>query len=191
MSRAESAAATRVALLRAASSLLDSGGVDAVTLRAVGEQAGVSRTAAYRHFVDKNAMLAALSEQGWEDLSSQMSRSVADPERTATTKLRAVTDALVGFARQRPNLYRLMLDHVTPAGRDNEPSASTLAHSTIFDLVAEIVPAERAPLFAGLLIVTTHGISDLREYLDGTKPGTDSTQLLDLIVNLISQNAVM
>ncbi len=42
--RTEAAAATRRALVRAASELLDEGGPDAVTLRAVGARAGVSRT---------------------------------------------------------------------------------------------------------------------------------------------------
>ena len=52
MSRVESAAATRRALLDDAAALLDSGGPDAVTLREVGARAGVSRGAPYRHFAE-------------------------------------------------------------------------------------------------------------------------------------------
>jgi AcrR family transcriptional regulator len=52
-SRAETAAATRKALLTAAGELLDEDGPDAVTLRAVGAHAGVSRGAPYGHFERK------------------------------------------------------------------------------------------------------------------------------------------
>jgi AcrR family transcriptional regulator len=59
--RAESAAATRRSLLDAAEALLDRGGVEAVTLREVGAGAGVSHSAAYRHFADKESLLAVLA----------------------------------------------------------------------------------------------------------------------------------
>src|SRR4028118_763436 len=52
---------TRVALLEAAAGLLEGGGVGAVTLRAVGERAGVSRQAPYNHFADKGVLLSVLA----------------------------------------------------------------------------------------------------------------------------------
>jgi AcrR family transcriptional regulator len=61
ISRVESAAATRRALLDAAADLLDTGGPDAVTLRAVGARAGVTRGAPYRHFPDKDSLLTAIA----------------------------------------------------------------------------------------------------------------------------------
>ena len=51
---------TRAALLGAAAGLLEGHGLEAVTLRAVGERAGVSRQAPYKHFADKEALLSVL-----------------------------------------------------------------------------------------------------------------------------------
>ncbi|MFI6702265.1 helix-turn-helix domain-containing protein [Streptomyces sp. NPDC050509] len=56
VTRAESAAITRRALLDAAAELLDLGGPEAVTLREVGARAGVSRGAPYRHFTGKDSL---------------------------------------------------------------------------------------------------------------------------------------
>ena len=61
---------TREALLDAATDLLDEGGPVAVTLREVGHRAGLSHNAPYKHFADKNALLAAvaareLTHQTW------------------------------------------------------------------------------------------------------------------------------
>ncbi|GAA1667197.1 hypothetical protein GCM10009765_15850 [Fodinicola feengrottensis] len=49
------------ALVEAAAKLLDGGGVAAATLREVGHRAGVSHNAPYRHFPDKEALLAAVA----------------------------------------------------------------------------------------------------------------------------------
>ena len=59
--RSESAAATRQSLLEAAGALLDAGGPEAVTLREVGARTGVSRSAPYRHFADKETLLTVLA----------------------------------------------------------------------------------------------------------------------------------
>ncbi|WP_342666156.1 helix-turn-helix domain-containing protein [Mycobacterium genavense] len=93
--RAESAAATRRALLEAAEVLLDRGGVDAVTLREVGARAGVSHSAAYRHFADKESLLAvlatnALSELG--DLLEALVNSDDSPEESLRSGLLSLID---------------------------------------------------------------------------------------------------
>lgn len=63
VTRAESAALTRRALLDAAAELLDLGGPEAVTLREVGARAGVSRGAPYRHFADKDSLPTAVATE--------------------------------------------------------------------------------------------------------------------------------
>ena len=66
------AANTRDALVDAAASLMDAGGVAAVTLREVGRQAGVSRGAPYKHFADKEALLAAVAARDLAALGLQL-----------------------------------------------------------------------------------------------------------------------
>src|SRR5262245_45006102 len=68
----------RRALLQEALRTIHANGVQALTLRAVGQQLGVSRTALYRHFADKSALLAAVAGEGFrtlrEDLEEAWSR---------------------------------------------------------------------------------------------------------------------
>src|SRR5512133_2544473 len=59
---------TRAKLLEATRSLIDREGLGSVTLRAVGAEAGLSRGAAYRHFRDKEGLLAAITDENFERL---------------------------------------------------------------------------------------------------------------------------
>src|SRR5690242_10296265 len=114
MRRAESAAATRRALLDDAAALLDSGGPDAVTLREVGARAGVSRGAPYRHFADKESLLTAVAAESWNRIGDEMHALHTDSRRSPTDTLRAALDVLITVSRQQPFLYQLMFS--TPAG---------------------------------------------------------------------------
>ena len=62
----------RRALLDEALATIRAEGVDAVTLREIGARLGVSRTALYRHFADKRALLAAVSTEGFRTLRQQL-----------------------------------------------------------------------------------------------------------------------
>jgi AcrR family transcriptional regulator len=69
----------------AASTLLADGGPDAVTLRAVGAAAGVSRTAPYRHFEDKDDLLSAVAADTLVFMAEEMRRGAADRTETGHT----------------------------------------------------------------------------------------------------------
>ena len=55
----------RAALIQGGLELIERKGIHALTLREIGNQLGVSRSAAYRHFKDKDALLAAISQAGF------------------------------------------------------------------------------------------------------------------------------
>jgi AcrR family transcriptional regulator len=65
----------RRALLEEAVRTIRDDGAAALTLRAVAERLGVSRTALYRHFADKSALLNAVSEEGFRRLSDELERA--------------------------------------------------------------------------------------------------------------------
>jgi AcrR family transcriptional regulator len=71
---------TRSALLGAAAGLLEEFGIGAVTLRAVGERAGVSRGAPYKHFADKEALLSVLAAGYFGRLGMEMWRAAEEAE---------------------------------------------------------------------------------------------------------------
>jgi len=97
----------RRALLEAAVRTIQKQGVHALTLRAVGDDLGVSRTALYRHFADKAALLAAVASEGFRTLRLELEGAW---ERAG--KGRAGFDAMgaayVHFAIAQPSHYRVM-----------------------------------------------------------------------------------
>jgi AcrR family transcriptional regulator len=97
----------RRALLAETARTIRKEGVDGVTLRAVGKRLGVSRTALYRHFADKPALLAAVAREGFQAFSRDLSQAwtAAGGGRDG---LRAMGAAYVKFAVANPAHYRVM-----------------------------------------------------------------------------------
>lgn len=102
------------ALVTAGMALLRDQGAEKLSLRAVAEQVGVSRTAPYAHFPDKRSLLLAISAAGFGQLAAAMeARRVAN--RGPREQVLAFGAAYVQFALDNPNLYRLMLATMTQA----------------------------------------------------------------------------
>jgi AcrR family transcriptional regulator len=183
--RSETAAATRRSLLDAAGALLDVGGVDAVTLREVGARAGVSRSAAYRHFVDKDALLTVLASNALGDLGDAL-ENLAAGDDPPDQSLRSALVSLLTIGRTRPHLYRLMF--TTPAG---DPAAAVQAAGRTWDLFLEIVSRnvgpQRAQHYGALLLTSVHGITSLESsgHLVEDKWQTTAEELIDTVVSLL------
>jgi AcrR family transcriptional regulator len=95
---------TRSRLLRVAREIVEKDGLAAVTLRAVGAAAGVSRGAPYRHFTDKSDLLAAVAAQALQTLAATVdgaARDTADP----VTRIHQALRAYVDMALRSPELY--------------------------------------------------------------------------------------
>jgi AcrR family transcriptional regulator len=98
----------RAALIEAGQAAVEAEGAAAVSLRDLARVVGVSPTAAYRHFADKDALFAAIADRGFQGLA-EVSAAVAkgpDPRE----RLLALGRAYVSFAEAHPQLYRLMFD---------------------------------------------------------------------------------
>jgi AcrR family transcriptional regulator len=115
----------RNALVRAGAELAESGGPDAVTVRSAARLAGVTATAAYRHFADHAELLAAVREVAGERLSAAMARYLRrlpvpdDPAASALARLRATGRGYVHFALSEPGLFRTAFS----AEKDEAPGA--------------------------------------------------------------------
>ncbi len=97
----------RRALILAAERILEREGPQALSLRAVAREAGVSPAAPYHHFKDKSDLLNAIAEAGFEALGEAIKGAVAaDTE----AKMHTMGVAYVKFARENPALYRVMYD---------------------------------------------------------------------------------
>ncbi len=98
----------REALITATTEMLAEEGIDGVSMRKLSQRIGVSRTAAYRHFADKNELLAAVAEQGYKRLSESTQSFRQQNERDVIERLEEMCVGYIQFAAENPALYRLM-----------------------------------------------------------------------------------
>ncbi|WP_439815980.1 TetR/AcrR family transcriptional regulator [Zavarzinia sp. CC-PAN008] len=98
--------ALREALIEAAEALLEEGGPKAVSLREVARRVGVSHNAPYRHFADRETLLAEVAARGFR----AMTRRLAEAEATAPPgrALHARPQAYLRFAQEKRGVYLLM-----------------------------------------------------------------------------------
>src|SRR5919201_4128869 len=129
----------RSALVDAGLELARSGGPDAVVLREVTRMVGVVPNAAYRHFADRDALLAAVREEAVRQLARRMAdgmsqvRAGAQTPTGARLRLRAVGRAYLDFARTEPRLLDtafVATDHPGPRAMSHNHWTSSKPHST-------------------------------------------------------------
>jgi AcrR family transcriptional regulator len=107
------------ALIEASIALARKGGPDRVILREAARAAGVSHSAAYRHFTDREALLAEVSRHARKELAAEMRRRVNrtnDPRK----RLRAVGSAYIHFALTQPGLFRTAFTSHPATSRDDD-----------------------------------------------------------------------
>ncbi|MFZ1162722.1 TetR/AcrR family transcriptional regulator [Mycobacterium sp.] len=183
--RSETAAITRQALLDAAGVLLDAGGPDAVTLREVGARTGVSRSAPYRHFANKETLLTALATNAMTQLGDELENLAAESD-SSEKPLRAALLSLVTIGRTRPNLYRLMF--TTPAGDPTEAvRAAERTQDLFLDLVGRIVGRRRARHYGALLLTAAHGAASFESssHFVWDKWQTNAERVIDSLIALL------
>lgn len=96
----------RAVLLEQGQQVLCSAGVEGLSLRKLGERAGVSRMAAYHHFGDKHGLLCALAARGFEELDALMMPLRQD--RPSPQVLEEFVHSYLHFATSQPERYELM-----------------------------------------------------------------------------------
>src|ERR1700752_5039544 len=170
------------ALVEASIALAREGGPDRVVLREAARAAGVSHSAAYRHFAHREALLAEVSRHARGELAAEMRRRVARA-RGPRQRLRAVGVAYIDFALSEPGLFRTAFTShpaTSPvADRDRADVESVGDGADPFEILGEELDKSRA---AGLLNPhrrpgaeiaawsAVHGLANL--LLDGPLPRT-------------------
>ena len=143
-------------LLSAAAEILDEQGLEGLSLREAARRAGVSHSAPYRHFPDRESLLAELAAQGFRDLGEALSGK----------RGREMGEAYIRFALAHPNRFRLMfggrLELKRHASLEAASSATYEALVAAFRTQPEIANAEKAAAAAWSLV---HGLAQL--LLDG------------------------
>ena len=165
----------RRTLLEEAVRTIRDDGAAALTLRAVGARLGVSRTALYRHFADKSALLNAVSEDGFRRLAEALDRAWTD----AGGGLRGFEEqgrAYVRFAIDNPSHYRVMFGVWSSRDEDTAlRAAGARAFQLLVDALAALQregvlrrdqPPEKVALYVWAAV---HGVAMLG--IDGRLPG--------------------
>jgi AcrR family transcriptional regulator len=155
------------ALKRAALRRIQTHGVQALTLRSVGEDLGVSRTALYRHFQDKSALLVSVASEGFRLLRLSLVEAWEAGGR-GREGFEAMGEAYVRFAIDNPAHYRVMfggvLDHRHPdpeLAREGAGAFQALVDALVAQQQAGIVRPDEPLQLARYIWAIVHGIAML------------------------------
>lgn len=127
----------RRALIDQALRTIDTEGVDGLTLRAVGSELGVSRTALYRHFADKQALVAAVAAEGFRTLRLALADTWNRQGHTLAG-LEAMGLAYVEFARAHQSHYRVMFGRFVESNDATLLEEAACAFQTLADALADL-----------------------------------------------------
>lgn len=127
------------ALVEAALSLVLEKGADAVTIREVARRAGVSHTAPYRHFADKQALMATVAKQGFDLMVSRMRQRMAAYPDDPLLRFKNCGIAYIEFAVAHPAHYRVMFGPGGERGRASDALKDSAAEAfrTLFDSITD------------------------------------------------------
>ena len=156
------------ALVHAALDLIADYGPAGFTLAEVSRAVGVSPAAPYRHFRDRDALMAEIARRGFEQFASDLSRAWNDGEPDALSAFKTVGQAYLAFAKSEPAFYAAMFEARLPPDANRElAQASDRAFAILRRasdaLIAELPKAQRPPaLMMSLhLWALSHGIASL------------------------------
>nr|BFD87931.1 TetR/AcrR family transcriptional regulator [Streptomyces sp. Xyl84] len=132
--------AARRQVLQVAAKLLEEGGSEAVSTRAVAAAAGVTAPALYRLFGDKDGLLAGLAAYGFEMYLAEKREALALTPDDPVADLYRGWDLHVDFGVRHPAFYMLMYGTVQPGRR---PPAADEAHALLVTLLRRAAEAGR------------------------------------------------
>ena len=173
----------RRALLDEALRTIQAHGANHLTLRAVGERLGVSRSALYRHFADKQALLAAAACEGFRMLR----QAVADAwehNGHGRTGFEAMAKAYVQFAVAHPSHYRVMFGGFIESATKDEDlmGEARAAFQVLVDAIVDqqnngLIRRDDPVLIARFTWALVHGISML--VIDGQLQETGQREAVE------------
>ena len=182
------------ALIKAGIEILSREGIDGLSLRKVAQRAGVSHSAPYSHFSDKQSLIAAISTEGFNQLYAELDAAVTPYADDPKKQLFDGTRAYVRFATSHTDIFKIMFSGVLE--KEKEYTAFVEISQKTFRRVVDVV---RACQDAGILRSSSseimavavwgqvHGIVSLA--LEGQIPHTilDSHTIQDIVSLAIEQ----
>lgn len=181
----------RAELLEQAVEQLKHTPAEQLSLRAVARALGVSQTAPYRHFNDKEALLAAIATRGYRELLRLLASARDQGGDSAAQQLRLVARAYVDFAARQEQLFKLMFGPLVQPSVDH-PELRVVSRQTLL-LVQEILQhgmqrrefeAQDVIYLANASWAGIHGVATLRVDTPGLySKHIDLLRQIDVAVN--------
>jgi AcrR family transcriptional regulator len=180
-------------ILAAATELLEqTGSEEAVTLRAVARQVGISAPSIYTHFADREAIVDAIVDSAFADFNAAIDAAI-DASSGPLARLRAGCAAYLRFAEERPNRYKFLFERQilvnTPEGP--APAIRTESFDALVTCVQDCIDAgisasADAQLDSKTIWVALHGYATLHVLVGGF-PWPDTDVMLNRIVYGLAQ----
>ena len=127
------------ALIKAGVGILSKDGVGGLSLRKVAKKAGVSHSAPYAHFADKQALIAAISTEGFKQLYTELDAAVSPYSSDPRQQLIEGAWAYAQFAINNTDTFNIMFSGVLEKEKDY-PAFVEISRKT-FERVVEIIKA--------------------------------------------------
>lgn len=163
-------------------------GIAGVSLRGVARRAGVTPPAVYRHFADKDALLAAVAAECAERLANVMIAAAAEGAEDPLEAFRAIGIALVRFAVENPEHFRALsipglAERAAPEQRErerawNRAQLEGLAAAQRAGLIADV------PLDALMLTANSAMMGLAHAIIDGQLGDVDADRATELAVQV-------
>jgi AcrR family transcriptional regulator len=175
----------RDALVQAALREAELGGAEAVNISALAKQLGVSQPAPYKHFADREALLAAVTTEAFRQFTAILRRSITKPSKRS--KLSRLAQTALDFGLRRHGIYRLMFASRIMASAEKSSELHVAAVET-FNLLLEALEAPAVELLrersALKIWAALHGVIMLAEQglLTGQAARVSREELVEDIV---------
>ncbi|MFE6049951.1 TetR/AcrR family transcriptional regulator [Kitasatospora sp. NPDC056446] len=180
----------RAACLRAARELLEEDGTAGLSLRAVARRAGVSATAPYRHYADRDALVSAVAAEGYAELADHL--AAAHPSPRTPDDLAGVAVAYVRFALERPAMFRVMFAEPCDPANEERVSATAAIREYVRGIVRGVFPDSDPEALSTAVWAVVHGLAFLclDGKLDVSTPEAVSTQVRAAVRALLAATPV-
>ena len=177
----------RQTLLSAATQMIAENGSESLSLRKLAEKVGVSRTAAYDYFQDKNHLLCAIAADGfrrWQDSLDLLNNQLEDLDKFEQYIL-----GYINFATFNPEEYELMFGRCIWKQSKCTPELQEISRKTFQNQVVMIEQWQSIGLVSGdnplriaqVIWGTLHGIAKL--FIDGVY--TDVTRAEEIVISAL------
>ena len=176
------------AVITRALEIISQKGIDGLSLREVARALGTSHAAPYRHFKDKNELLAAIAEDGLQRMLAQMKGKFRN--KNAIQKLREIGAVYVQFGAKNPYQFRVMFAREL-ANRALYPALQQASRNTMKMLEEVVKEGQNSKLIipgnsrdiAVMLWSSVHGVTEL--FINNQMPKNYTANLLaKLLVSL-------